>query len=296
MSSGDPAPARPAPPAMPAGIDATDATAAFLGIYEEIAGLGTRWRVSMPPAAYDCEFLFAPGLLTHWNAGYFAPNLERMSSLGLSARVTWAGHPMGAVEANGEAIRRELEAAPKPVVVIGHSKGALDTWSALAQWPGLASKLRAFAAVQSPVFGSEVADWYASGPAGRLAMRMGARLLGGSERAVWDLTTAARVEFVEKHPFPVDKVPAWSIVTTFDRRLHRFYLGRYAMRRRGAAASNDGMVSGERGVIPGSRVVRLADMDHLDAVSGSDGLEQFISSTSYDAATFTEALVRLIFS
>jgi hypothetical protein len=56
------------------------------------------------------------------------------------------------------------------------------------------------------------------------------------------------------------------------------------------------MVSVERGVIPGSRWIRLEDMDHLDPVSASDGIEQFFASTTYDPAHLAESLIRLIFA
>jgi pimeloyl-ACP methyl ester carboxylesterase len=281
--------------AAPSRVDASrDSTAEFLSIYKEVAALGDRKsRASIPAACYDCDYLFVPGLLTRWNTGYFSPNMQRLASLGLTSRLTWAPHTMGAILANGESMRRELEAHTRPVVVFGHSKGALDTWAALSQHPELAAKVRAFVALQSPVFGSEVADWYRATAFRRWAVRTGARLTGGSEQAVWDLTTASREAFVSEFPFP-EPVQAFSIVSTFTRRFHRFYVGTRAMGLHGSAP-HDGMVSVERGVIPGSRWIRLEDMDHLDPVSASDGIEQFFASTTYDPAHLTEALLRLIF-
>jgi len=37
-------------------------------------------------------------------------------------------------------------------------------------------------------------------------------------------------------------------------------------------------------------------MDHLDPFTGHVGIEEFFSSTTYDPANLTEALVRLVFS
>jgi hypothetical protein len=139
-----------------------------------------------------------------------------------------------------------------------------------------------------------VADWYRASAFRRWAVRAGARLTGGSERAVWDMTTADREAFVRDFPFPAS-VPSYSLVTTFSRRVHRFFLGAFAMGRLGAE-SHDGMVAMERGMVPGSKAVRLEDMDHLDPVTGSDGIEQFFASSTYEAGHLTEALVRLIFA
>jgi len=247
----------------------------------------------MPERVGRCEFLFVPGLLTRWNVGYFAPNLERLRAFGLEARVAWSVHTMGSLARNAALMREEILRCSKPVVLVGHSKGALDAWAALAAWPALVSRVAGFVALQSPILGSEVADWYRASGLRRSMVRLAARLVGGDEEAIWDLTVPVREAFAEAFPFPAERIPAVSLVTSLRRPLHRFYLGRWVLGS-GSRRENDGMVAVDRAVVPGGRVVRLEDMDHLDPVASADGIEQFFASAAYQAGTLTEALVRFL--
>lgn len=59
---------------------------------------------------------------------------------------------------NAKEIIKAIEASAKPVLIYSHSKGGLDTLEAFHQRPDLISKVKGWATVQSPLWGSKIAS------------------------------------------------------------------------------------------------------------------------------------------
>ncbi len=261
-----------------------DVTARFRALYAEAAA----GRSVLPPDAHRHPVLLVGGLLTAFYPGYMAANLRHLRRLGLDARRARV-HPQGRVVDNAEALRAELEGAPAgtTTVVFAHSKGGVDATAALALHPALGSRVRALVAVQSPFHGSPIA-----GDLGRarrvkaLVDRVLVGALGGHPGAVADLAVEARRDFLARHPWRAD-VPVVSVATSTRSPLSPFAVSAAWIRRHYGEA-NDGLVLARDAVIPGSRVVRLDDLDHAAPVfSGLPGL------APVRPGPLTEALVAL---
>jgi len=85
-----------------------------------------------------------------------------------------------------------LDRHPAPALLIAHSKGGLEALAALGD-PAIAARCRGFIALQSPFFGSPVADAVVMRQPMRLAVGAALRMLGtGSGAGLDDLTTATR--------------------------------------------------------------------------------------------------------
>ena len=80
-----------------------------------------------------------------------------MEELGLTFTIA-AIDTDNSVEVNAEVIKGHIEAAQKPLVILGHSKGGVDTAACLALNPHLYPKVRAFVAMQSPYAGTHISD------------------------------------------------------------------------------------------------------------------------------------------
>ena len=263
---------------------ARDATARFRTLYADAAA----GRSVLPPDARRHPVLLVGGLLTAFYPGYLAANLRHLRRLGLDVRRSRV-NPQGRVADNAEILRAELAGGDpgRTAVVFAHSKGGVDATAALSLYPALRSRVRALVAVQSPFHGSPVA-----GDLGRarrvkaLVDRILVGALGGHPGAVADLAVEARRGFLARHPWRAD-VPVVSVATSTRSPLSPFAVSAAWIRRRYGAA-NDGLVIARDAVIPGSRVVRLDDLDHAAPVfSGLPGL------APVRPGPLTEALVAL---
>ena len=85
----------------------------------------------------------------------------------------------------------------------------------------------------------------------------------GVSRSVDDLAYPGRMEFVRRHPY-AGEVPTVSLATSrYSWRSMLWPVARYMFERYGLP--NDGLVAQVDAEIPGSRLVRLDDMDHAEA-------------------------------
>ncbi len=94
---------------------------------------------------------------------------------------------------NARAIREAIRAADKPVIVVSHSKGSLDTLHALLAVPGFwGRKVVGWVALQAPFHGSPLAD-----PAPSAMHDLLLRVVGGNGEALDDLKTTTRAVYME---------------------------------------------------------------------------------------------------
>ena len=273
----------PGPPSgSPAGT--RDVTARFRALYADVAA----GRPVLQPDARRHPVLLVGGLLTAFYPGYMADNLRHLRRIGVDARRARV-NPQGSVAGNAEVLRAELERQPpgRPTVVFAHSKGGVDAAAALSLHPDLGPRVRALVAVQAPFHGAPVA-----GDLGRarrvkaLVDRLLVGALGGHPGAVADLAVEARRAFLASHPW-TSAVPVLSVATSTRSPLSPFAVSAAWIRRR-YGEENDGLVIARDAVIPGSRVVRLGDVDHAAPVFG--GLPGL---AAVRPGPLTEALVAL---
>lgn len=264
--------------------DATDVTQQFRDLLARVrAGEDV-----VPDEASDYVWVLAPGLFSDKYPNYMKGNIGALRDLGLRYyEVDLA--PDETLESGARQLREAIldaTADGEQVVILAHSKGGVDTAAALALYPELRARVRAFIAVQAPYAGSPVASDLANCPAmGSFTTGM-LGILGENANAVVELTYDARREFLAEHPYPKG-IPTLCLATSrVDWRSIVSTTGYYVRNRYGV--ESDGLVVPADAVIPGSRVVYLDDMDHAESVL--TGMWGFIN---YRAREVTLVLVAL---
>lgn len=262
-----------------------DITSDFKSTYEAVKIGGN----PLPDEAKDFVYLTVDGLTGENWPGYMEGNREALRDKGLDVREIKVDTEASTLT-NVETIKKAIEQAAsegKQVVLIGHSKGGVDTSATLAMHPELKQHVRAFVAMQAPYGGAPLATDLLSNGATKLGVAALAKLVfNGDPKTVRDLTYAYRQEFVEKYPFPTD-IPTVSLATTDTSQLS-LVAGPSNYVRLRYGEKTDGLVHDKDGMIPGSNVVRLDNLDHIDSVMPN--LKQL---SAWDPGDLTVSLVAM---
>lgn len=242
---------------------AKDSTAEF----EQLDAAVRAGKDVLPAEAKDCVFLAVGGLLSGAAPKelYFDQNLDALKDAGMQVGRVPVDTDMG-VEHNAAIVRDAvLEAAKsgKKVVLIGHSKGGLDSAAALSMYPEIRDSVRALVTIQSPYGGSPMAQDLLDNPLVRFGLGGAVEALGGSIQAGEDLTYDSRQKFLAEHPMPAG-IPTVSMASTsFNPTSPLFAFQEYMQQRYGV--KSDGLVLPQDAFIPGSKSVTLHGLDHLDS-------------------------------
>lgn len=112
----------------------------------------------------------------------------------------------------------ELAQSGARVVLLGHSKGAVDAAAAVSLYPELVDFVGGLVSLQGPHGGSAIAHDLANTELQKSVV-LGAleRLLRGCKHAVLDLSFGARQEFLRQHAYPLHRVPTLCVATADDR-------------------------------------------------------------------------------
>ncbi|KAL3675089.1 hypothetical protein R1sor_025037 [Riccia sorocarpa] len=159
-------------------------------------------------------YVLVPGLFSNHGPLYFVDTKKYFSRLGLSCHIARI-HSEAAVETNARELKVFIEelfwGTGKRVVLLGHSKGGVDSAAALSMyWPELKDKVVGLVLVQSPYGGSPVAaDILREGQIADFETRrilevVVTKIIKGDMRALEDLTYDRRREFLSKHPLPAE--------------------------------------------------------------------------------------------
>jgi hypothetical protein len=263
----------------------TEATPRFQQLYARVR----HGEPVLPAEAKRHVYLMVKGLLGNELFGYLEDNHLRLERRGLEVRDVQV-NTEASLEDNIEVVRDALEDAAffgKSVVLVGHSKGAVESLGVLSMYPELRRRVRAVVSIQAPYGGSPVAHDLTASPELRRMVEIAMPLLFcGVSRSVEDLTYTRRMEFVRRYPYP-EGVPTVALATwRYSRRSLLWPVARYMRERYGL--DSDGLVAAVDAEVPGSRLVRLDDMDHAEAAML--GLPGFANHRPGDV---TEAAVAL---
>jgi len=264
----------------------TDVTARFREVHQRVCD----GEPVLPDEAKRHLYLLVKGMMGDDLPGYMEDNQRRLEKRGLEAREV-AVDTKGRLAPNVEVVRDALLDAAhfgRTVVLVGHSKGGVEAMSTLALYPELRRHVRAVVALQSPYGGSVIANDLVTTPSLRRLVDVAfPTLFQGDPASVEDLSYAKRMEFVRRHPYPTQQVPTVALATSrLSRRSVLRLLCNYVRERYGWAC--DGLVNAVDAEVPGSRVVRLDDMDHAEgALTGFPGF------SNYYPSDITETLVAL---
>ena len=263
----------------------TDVTARFREVHQRVR----EGEPVLPDEARRHQYLLVKGMLGDEVPGYLEDNQRRLEKRGLETREV-AVDTEGRLADNVEVVREALLDAAhfgRTVVLVGHSKGGVEALSTLALYPELRRHVRAVVALQPPFGGSVIANDLVTTPSLRRLLDVAfPSLFQGDAASVEDLSYARRMEFVRRHPHPAD-VPTVALATSrLSKRSLMRPLCAYVHERYGWAS--DGLVNAVDAEVPGSRVVRLDDMDHAEAAL--TGLPGF---ANYYPGDITETMVAL---
>ena len=189
-------------------------------------------------------------------------------------------------------ISAAVEASPLPVIIIGHSKGGLDTLEALITNRALLKKVRGVVTIQTPFSGTPVADYMSSQNVLRKVAIKLLYKLGGTEEVMKQLGTAERKSYLLARRGEIAEiiaaVPVISLGTWKDKSVNgdtRLKLLRDAMLRRGLR--NDGLVPLDSALLPGADHIKLGGLSHTVTVTPSKRIP-------FDRIKFTKALLLMI--
>lgn len=190
---------------------------------------------------------------------YMGAQLAWLAGLGVAVQVVKlpTAAPVGV---NAGQIAAAMLDDPRPAILVGHSKGGLEAMEALLL-PGMAERCRGFIALQTPFFGSPVADLILARRPVLMAVHHVARLSRlGSGAGLLDLTTAVRQAWMRDHAPEVAaltaRLPVLTLATDLGpeggdwrnglyRPLARWMLAQ-------GAGPNDGLVPVTSALLPGA--------------------------------------------
>jgi len=181
---------------------------------------------------------------------------------------------------NANYIIDTLEKLPQNVIVFAHSKGGLDTFSALSKRPDLLGKISGLITAQTPFHGSPVAESFSNLSITRSLGKWFFSFLGGSEEGMTSLSESSskrrNEEYKKQYQTITEKVPvinfgSYKIDTKgWDSALELFRDFTEVSR-----GPNDGVVPLTSAYINNTYQVTEADVDHLLLVTNCKGIKKF---------------------
>lgn len=236
------------------------------------------WRLPDEPAKGERDAVQAPptaGLAVFLVTGAFAECVGAAARpyTGGSARLQAGGALVETIVVGGrsgtasnarqiaEAIERAQLDDDQTVIVIGYSKGALDTLRFLVDFPAVAARVDAVVSVASPIFGTVIADVADPAIAAVLAKLPFEKCPAGDGQVIKSLSPVAATQWLAANTLPTG-VRYYSLAG-FTTREHVAralvtpwkFLSRIDPR-------NDGQVIAADAVIPGATLLGYANADH----------------------------------
>ena len=246
-------------------LDAKRVDAAYATVLDELRG----YKIVVVPS-------FLSGLLIEADEAqlteYIRAQVEALKTDGIDIEIAPIDTEQSVAE-NGRQLATYLAGNTRPVCIISHSKGGLDTLEYLLRAaPEYRRQIACWVVMQSPFAGSPVADLIVGEKWMRGITDPLLRALGGSEQSLDDLTVSVRKEYMKKNFQFVELIgnslPIIVVATYVDGSrtpsLHMAPTQRW-MKKQGL--ENDGLVPIESALLPGARYIVVPGLDHTDTVA-----------------------------
>ncbi|MEQ1878178.1 MAG: hypothetical protein ABL958_16165 [Bdellovibrionia bacterium] len=196
---------------------------------------------------------------------------------------------------NSILLEEALEKSTKPVVIVAHSKGGVETMLALTARPSLHAKVKGVLFLQSPFYGTPVADYLQDHGVWDFLANFVLMVLGGSSEGMHNLSTYERVPWMAQWDFMVKYVMSRVKTLCFStwkddepaRRDSIFEFSRNKVKENGV--DNDGLVPWNSMILPEGRYVQFEGHDHASPVTD----QKYIA---FDRARFFKAMLRTLYS
>ena len=269
--------------------DGLDLTRPYLNAYGSDCAFGP----AHVQALRKYKVLLVPGYLGDLNPTYFADQLRWLASKGVDhAKVAVTSGQ--SIVINGAIIATAIRASGKPVILLTHSKGAVDTLEALLSEPTLRTKVRGWISLQGPFFGSPVADKLLDGSfLNPLIATVILVFLGGTSESAQGLTTGASLSYYRTHAAAIGQlmrdVPALAFASVLDRppgaaANTALAMPHELMSRDGIRS--DGLVPFDSAVLPDMDFVKVSGIDHIAPVMPAQ--------MQYERVRMTQGLLLLL--
>lgn len=266
---------------------------------------GSGKPVDLGPANRKFTVVFALGLGSDCFSGWLAEqdtiarhlrrfgyDLIRVQSGGLSDS-----------SGNGRRIRDVILAQPSAdqtpdLVLIGYSKGAVDSLQAVVDYPEIRSRLAAVVSIAGAIGGSPLANSASDAELNLMEYFPGSSCKPGGEGALSDLRPATRKAWLAENRLP-EQIPFYSVVTFPDpKRISGMLRPSYRKLSR-VDARNDSQLIFYDQVIPGSYLTAYLNADHLAASVAIARTHEIIGELAADQNDYPrevlfEALLRLV--
>ena len=221
----------------------------------------------MPSELKDDVFVYVPGLFTQWYPGYMKDLISAMKALGFSTffcDLNTAGSQTENAHFVADVILNLTRDEPdRKIVLLGHSKGALDAATAFVKRPEIIPKISAFIAFQTPWGGSAIANDILSAHH-RLAVSSAfiEKVLNGNAHSLVGVMHKERKKWIKEHPFPLGAIPTISVATyeTSFKSLLKAPIDYVHLRYK---ERSDGCVATKDAIIPGTILVEIPGLDHF---------------------------------
>lgn len=221
--------------------------------------------------------VFVPGFNADYlerHKGYFVDLRRELRRLGLREgedfeilRRQFGFHGERTMAENARAITEYLLRSPRPVLLITHSKGAVDVLEALVRSREARAKVRGWFSIQSATGGTILADVLSRGWT-RPLVETFLRGYGGSIEALEDLRQETRLAYLRQNLAAVEEVAREVRIVAMSTRKGHLDLppdlrtlvslfDPYYFR-----DESDGMISLRNSMIPGAPYVYLDGVDH----------------------------------
>ena len=246
-------------------LDAKRVDAAYATVLDELRG----YKIVVVPS-------FLSGLLIEADEAqlteYIRAQVEALKTDGIDIEIAPIDTEQSVAE-NGRQLATYLAGNTRPVCIISHSKGGLDTLEFLLRAaPEYRRQIACWVVMQSPFAGSPVADLIVGEKWMRGITDPLLRALGGSEQSLDDLTVSVRKEYMKKNFQYIELIgnsfPIIVVATDVDGSrtpsLHMAPTQRW-MKKQGL--ENDGLVPIESALLPGARYIVVPGLDHTDTVA-----------------------------
>jgi hypothetical protein len=244
----------------------------------------------LPAEARNLAYVFVGEPLGSFIPGYLQENLLPFRERGFHTRLlpVLAGADAAAGARNVMDVVSRIAEAGRRVVLVGHGRGAVDALDALSMFPEMLPAVRALVALQAPFGGSPLATDLAEVGEPMLPVLSGplAALVRRYPETLRDSTYAARKAFVARYPLPRE-LPVVCLTTSRREPGSPLY-GSEEYLYRHYCQPSDGVVLAPDAALPGSRLVTLEGLDHVETVMTSSG-----SGLQYTPAEITLGLVSL---
>ncbi len=246
-----------------------DLTRDYLTAYNDSCAFGTAHAKTLR----TYKVLLVPGYLGDLYPTYFNDQLRWLAAIGVE-REKLPVHAGQSVSVNGPIIAAAIAQSAKPVILITHSKGSVDTLEALLSDANARRKVKGWLSLQGTFFGTPVADKLLDGSLlNPLVAALILGFFGGTQESAQGLTTGAAKTYHRKHAAAIApllrEVPAIAFASAVgsapeDQPSTTLEIPHELMAREGIR--NDGLVPLASAVLPGMNYVKVSGIDHIATV------------------------------